>query len=97
VPIPPAFIPYLVAHTQQNERREAAGELWEEQHAFFTRPDGRPVGPETRSSWPRRASETGASTPGAATMSHRRALLWDLSGTPALSEGRSRDFLVAKG
>lgn len=30
VPIPPAFIPYLIAHkAQQDELREAAGELWQ--------------------------------------------------------------------
>ncbi|MFI6466896.1 tyrosine-type recombinase/integrase [Streptomyces sp. NPDC050538] len=50
VPIPPAFTPYLLAHkAQQDELREAAGELWQEHHAVFTRPDGRPIDP--RDDW----------------------------------------------
>ncbi len=50
VPIPPAFIPYLIAHkAQQDGIREAAGELWQEHRAVFTRPDGRPIDP--RDDW----------------------------------------------
>lgn len=46
MPIPPAFIPYLIAHkAQQDELREAAGELCQEHRAVFTRPDGRPIDP----------------------------------------------------
>ncbi len=50
VPIPPPFIPYLRAHReQQDDMRKAAGELWEECGAVFTRPDGRPIDP--RADW----------------------------------------------
>ncbi|WP_037787207.1 tyrosine-type recombinase/integrase [Streptomyces sp. GBA 94-10 4N24] len=50
VPIPPQFIPYLVAHREaQAEAREAAGDQWEEHDALFTRADGRPLDP--RADW----------------------------------------------
>lgn len=50
VPIPPAFIPYLIAHkARQDELREAAGELWQDHQAVFTRSDGRPIDP--RDDW----------------------------------------------
>ncbi len=50
VPIPPAFIPYLIAHkAQQDELREAGGELWQEHQAVFARADGRPIDP--REDW----------------------------------------------
>ncbi|WBB58467.1 tyrosine-type recombinase/integrase [Streptomyces sp. WMMC500] len=50
VPIPPPFIPYLREHKErQNAMRAAAGELWQEHDAVFTRPDGRPLDP--RADW----------------------------------------------
>ncbi|MEU1197425.1 tyrosine-type recombinase/integrase [Streptomyces sp. NPDC005813] len=50
VPIPPAFIPYLIAHkARQDELREVAGESWQEHQAVFTRLDGRPIDP--RDDW----------------------------------------------
>ncbi|MFC7309452.1 tyrosine-type recombinase/integrase [Streptomyces monticola] len=50
VPIPPPFIPYLIDHkARQDEMRAAAGDLWEEHDAVFTRPDGRPLDP--RADW----------------------------------------------
>ncbi|MBW1603777.1 tyrosine-type recombinase/integrase [Streptomyces sp. JJ66] len=50
VPIPPPFIPYLRQHKeQQDATRAAAGELWQEHQAVFTRPDGRPLDP--RDDW----------------------------------------------
>lgn len=50
MPIPPPFIPYLVAQREaQQQAREAAGELWEEHDAVFARPDGRPFDP--RADW----------------------------------------------
>lgn len=50
VPIPPPFIPYLFDHkAQQEEDRAAAGEVWQECGAVFTRPDGRPLDP--RADW----------------------------------------------
>ncbi|MFG2299683.1 tyrosine-type recombinase/integrase [Actinacidiphila glaucinigra] len=46
VPIPPVFIPFLVDHkARQEAMRAAAGELWEEHHVVFSRPDGRPLDP----------------------------------------------------
>ncbi|MFE3601845.1 tyrosine-type recombinase/integrase [Streptomyces sp. NPDC059142] len=50
VPIPPPFIPYLSEHKGQQEAlRAAAGDLWQEHDAVFTRPDGRPLDP--RADW----------------------------------------------
>lgn len=50
VPIPPAFIPYLLEHkTQQEEARAEAAELWEDHDVVFARPDGRPIDP--RADW----------------------------------------------
>ncbi|AQW51793.1 tyrosine-type recombinase/integrase [Streptomyces violaceusniger] len=50
VPIPPPFIPYLLAHkAQQEDMRTAAGDEWEEHDAVFARPDGRPLDP--RADW----------------------------------------------
>jgi hypothetical protein len=50
VPIPPPFIPYLREHReQQDEMRAAAGEVWQEHKAVFTRSDGRPLDP--RQDW----------------------------------------------
>ncbi|MEV7089440.1 site-specific integrase [Streptomyces sp. NPDC093085] len=50
VPIPPPFIPYLSEHKEQREAlRAAAGDLWQEHDAVFTRPDGRPLDP--RADW----------------------------------------------
>lgn len=50
VPIPPPFIPFLREHkTQQEEARAAAGVLWQETDAVFSRPDGRPIDP--RADW----------------------------------------------
>ncbi|WP_371593188.1 tyrosine-type recombinase/integrase [Streptomyces virginiae] len=50
VPIPPPFLPYLLDHkAKQDEQRQAAGELWEECGAVFTRLDGRPLDP--RADW----------------------------------------------
>ncbi|WP_455713276.1 tyrosine-type recombinase/integrase [Streptomyces uncialis] len=50
VPIPPPFIPFLLAHkAQQTAAREAAGEGWEEHDVVFSRPDGRPLDP--RADW----------------------------------------------
>jgi hypothetical protein len=50
VPIPPPFIPLLHEHkADQDAARVAAGEAWEEHHAVFTRPDGRPLDP--RQDW----------------------------------------------
>lgn len=50
VPIPPPFIPYLRAHkAEQAAMRAAAGELWQDHDAVFTRPDGRPLDP--RADW----------------------------------------------
>nr|WP_243869443.1 tyrosine-type recombinase/integrase [Streptomyces liangshanensis] len=50
MPIPPAFIPHLIAHkAQQDELREAASELWQEHQAVFTQADGRPIDP--RDDW----------------------------------------------
>ncbi len=84
VPIPPAFIPYLIAHkAQQDELRKAAGELWQEHQAVFTRADGRPIDPrddweefKERSYWRRRASRTAASTTEAATRRERSCTSW---------------------
>jgi integrase len=46
VPIPPVFIPFLADHkARQAAMRAAAGELWEEHHVVFSRPDGRPLDP----------------------------------------------------
>ncbi|MFD9119946.1 site-specific integrase [Streptomyces bottropensis] len=50
VPIPPPFIPFLREHKAQQEAlRAAAGDVWEEHGAVFTRPDGRPLDP--RADW----------------------------------------------
>jgi integrase len=50
VPIPPPFIPLLREHKkQQAETKAAAGELWEDYDAVFTRADGRPLDP--RADW----------------------------------------------
>jgi integrase len=50
VPIPPPFIPYLIDHkAQQEEMKAAAGELWQECGAVFTREDGKPLDP--RQDW----------------------------------------------
>ncbi|THA55742.1 tyrosine-type recombinase/integrase [Streptomyces sp. A1136] len=50
VPIPPPFLPYLAEHkARQDEQRQAAGDLWEECGAVFTRADGRPLDP--RADW----------------------------------------------
>jgi integrase len=46
VPIPPPFLPYLLAHKErQDAMRAVAGEDWQESGAVFTRPDGRPIDP----------------------------------------------------
>ncbi|MEU1537365.1 tyrosine-type recombinase/integrase [Actinacidiphila glaucinigra] len=46
VPIPPVFIPFLADHKARQEAMQAAaGELWEEHHVVFSRPDGRPLDP----------------------------------------------------
>ncbi|GGY08575.1 site-specific integrase [Streptomyces hiroshimensis] len=50
VPIPPPFVPALREHrAQQEAEKAAAGELWQECGAVFTRPDGRPIDP--RDDW----------------------------------------------
>ncbi|MFV6032326.1 tyrosine-type recombinase/integrase [Streptomyces sp. NPDC056264] len=50
VPIPQPFLPYLQEHrAQQAEDRAAAGDLWDDHDAVFTRPDGRPLDP--RQDW----------------------------------------------
>jgi integrase len=50
VPIPPPFIPYLHDHrAKQEEMKAAAGELWQECGAVFTREDGKPLDP--RQDW----------------------------------------------
>jgi integrase len=50
VPIPPAFVPYLLDHKAQQEGwREAAGDEWQEYGVVFSRPDGRPIDP--RDDW----------------------------------------------
>lgn len=46
VPIPPVFVPFLRDHRAAQEKmRATAGELWEEHHVVFSRPDGRPLDP----------------------------------------------------
>ncbi|MCY1652861.1 tyrosine-type recombinase/integrase [Streptomyces sp. JAC25] len=50
VPIPPPFIPFLREHkAHQDAARAAAGELWKDTDAVFSRPDGRPIDP--RADW----------------------------------------------
>ncbi|WP_019888313.1 tyrosine-type recombinase/integrase [Streptomyces purpureus] len=50
VPIPRPFIPHLREHrARQEAAKAAAGDLWQEHNAVFTRADGRPLDP--REDW----------------------------------------------